>query len=64
MAQVHFEDGCGAQAHQFAIALGKELLCVVVIRESLFERRGRQPVTDAAREIAEIQALAGGIDWP
>ena len=40
------------------------MLGVLVVSECLFEWRAGQAVTNAAREIAQIQPLACRIDWP
>ena len=60
--EIHLQHGGWPQAHQVAVALGKELLRVDVVGERLFKRRACQPVADAARERAQIQSLARGIN--
>ena len=37
---------------------------MLIVSESLFERRDGKTITNAAREIAQVQALTCGIDWP
>lgn len=39
------------------------MLRMLIVGECLFEGRANQAITDTARESAQIQALAGGIDW-
>ena len=45
----------------FAIALREKMFGVLVVGEDLFERRASEAVTNAAREFAQIQALAGWV---
>src|SRR6266404_1455535 len=58
IAQIEFEDGGRPQAHQVAIALGKEMFCVLVVSERLFERGTCQAIADASREVAQVQTFA------
>lgn len=61
VAQTDFEDGGRAKASELTIALGKKILCDLVVSQGLLEFGAREAVANAAGEFAEVEALGSRI---
>src|SRR6202030_357784 len=62
ISQIDLQHGARADAQHVLVALWKKFLGVLIVGESLFECRGGHPIANAFCEIAQVQALAAGIE--
>src|SRR4029077_19801191 len=58
VAEAHLQDGGRAQTQHVLVTPWEKLFGMEVVRENLFEARSGQPIADATRDFAEIQAFA------
>ncbi len=61
VAQADFQHGGRTQAGEFAVALREKTLGMLIVGENLFKRGAGEAIANAAREFAQIEALAVGI---